>query len=161
VARISSEEWKFNLSKSKINYEKDIDENLREIIRLLNEIPWLRTLSCCEGHSEAEIPRYAPVIRGYFMVDSFDEMKLEYELLPFLAKRLNFKWAKVGIMMNKRFVLEKKECKFSGWRFSWFISPANDKLKKKFLNNLETALQKFLKTKSINDFYDPSCEEEG
>lgn len=158
--RKGSEERRFNLSKSAFSYEKDIDENLREIIRLLNKIPWLKTSFCCEGHKKTDDPRSYPIIEGYIMFHSFDLEKIEYELLPFLAKYLDFDWAtEINIEMKKQFVLEKRDYQLYGWKLDWVISPASAKLKGKFLNSLELALRKFLKTKNINNYHDPSVKE--
>ncbi len=87
-------------NKSGINYS-DIDDGIRGLIRSMNQVPFLRTLSCCQGHIREQFsstfpdhpdsqaiglpnPGYTYLFEGYIACcidDSFSQVRdFQYEI---------------------------------------------------------------------------------
>jgi len=93
-----------------------IDEKIREVVRLLNKLPFINTISSCQGH-----PRRGP-IRCYISMETsneeqflnfitkvfqkYDRLDLEYEL-PLISLSKYYGWADDDLTsLGSNFVLE-------------------------------------------------------
>lgn len=119
--------WKLSgkVKKSKILYD-DIDEHIRTIVRLLNQIPWLATVSSCEGHPTQHIdhhpnlpsPEGGWTASGGIQLEIYDEDKWLYFLgLLDLEWREDYEHFNIGI--GKGYHYSKKGTAYYTWGLEW------------------------------------------
>src|SRR3989344_1478188 len=104
------------MEKPKINYQ-EIDAGIRDLVRLLNEVPFLATESSCEGHLKYNIgpayayPGHAFIDSGHIMFwldNSYTSTELFLHDLTHLVKQYDF------LDLREHHCYKGKDCSIDG-----------------------------------------------
>lgn len=115
----------YRQSKSHINY-KQIDQNIRDLIKVFNRIPWLETEGCCEGHFNEQGNNKG---KGYIQFDALDDELVESVLVP-LLENAKLPWDTMEVELKKRWGFDfgkRKRKAIFGWFLCWRCQTEKDR----------------------------------